>query len=176
MTDDMIRNKREARGAIKLSGGNNQPPLDVDQLKLRDMTSDCAEESSEGGSDTSTVQKLAESLSVIVETLNSALKGKSKRKKKGEKKKSMGPRFLHGQLQGTSQNVAGNRQPWPQPEEARRSIEKPKRNGKGKSKIGKKKKVKSKGNGLTCYVSGGIGHPVKWCPNVRCDTLATSRV
>ena len=85
MTDDMIRNKREARGAIKLSGGNNQPPLDVDQLKLRDVTSDCAEESSERGSDTSTVQKLAESLSVIVETLNSALKGKSKRKKKEKK-------------------------------------------------------------------------------------------
>ena len=36
MIDDMIRDKREARGAIKLSGGGNQPPLDVDQLKLRD--------------------------------------------------------------------------------------------------------------------------------------------
>ena len=92
MIDDMIMNKREARRAIKLSGGNNQPPLDVDQLKLRDMTSDCAEESSERGSDTSTVQKLAESLSVIVETLNSAMKGKSKRKKK-RKKKVNGPKI-----------------------------------------------------------------------------------
>ena len=33
--DDMIRDRREARGAIKLSGGGNQPPPDVDQLKLR---------------------------------------------------------------------------------------------------------------------------------------------
>ena len=85
MIDDMIRDKREARGAIKLSGGGNQPPLDVDQLKLREMTSDFAEESSEGGSDTSSVQKLAESLSAVVETLNSASKGKSKGKgKKGQ--------------------------------------------------------------------------------------------
>ena len=36
MIDDMIRDKREARGAIKLSGGGNQPPPDVDQLKLRE--------------------------------------------------------------------------------------------------------------------------------------------
>ena len=85
MIDDMIRDKREARGAIKLSGGGNQPPPDVDQLKLREMTSDFAEESSEGGSDTSSVQKLAESLSAIVESLNSASKGKGKGKdKKGQ--------------------------------------------------------------------------------------------
>ena len=43
---------------------------DVDWLKLREMTSDFAEEVSEGGSDTSSVEKLAESLSAIVETLN----------------------------------------------------------------------------------------------------------
>ena len=59
MTGDMIRDKSEARGAIKLSGGGNQPPPGVDQLKLREMTSDFAEESSEGGSDTSSGQKLA---------------------------------------------------------------------------------------------------------------------
>ena len=40
--------------------------LDVDQLKLREMTPDFAEESGEGGSDTSSVQKLAESLSSIL--------------------------------------------------------------------------------------------------------------
>ena len=44
MMDDMNRDKREARGAIKLSGGGNQTPPDVDQLKLREMTSDFAEE------------------------------------------------------------------------------------------------------------------------------------
>ena len=81
MIDDMIRDKREARGAIKLSGGGNQPPPDVDQLKLREMTSDFAEESSEGGSDTSSVQKLAESLSAIVESLNCLFKGKGQRKR-----------------------------------------------------------------------------------------------
>ena len=32
----MIRDKGEAMGAIKLSGGGNQPPTDVDQLKLRE--------------------------------------------------------------------------------------------------------------------------------------------
>ena len=49
------------------------------------MTSDFSEESSEGGSYTSSVQKLAESVTVIVETLNSASKGKSTGKgKKGQ--------------------------------------------------------------------------------------------
>ena len=67
MIDDMIRDKREARGAIRLSGGGNQPPTDVDRLKLREVTSVFAEEVSEGGSDTSSVQKLAESRSAIVE-------------------------------------------------------------------------------------------------------------
>ena len=42
MKDDMI--KGEVSGAIKLSGGGNQPPPDVDQLKLREMTLDFAEE------------------------------------------------------------------------------------------------------------------------------------
>ena len=84
---------------------------------------------SEGGSDTSSVPKLAESLSVIVETLNSASKGKSKgRGKKGQwtQESSTG-----GQWQGTSQNVAGNRQPW---KEAGRALERPKEKCKGKGK------------------------------------------
>ena len=80
MIHDMIRDTREARGAIKLSGGGNQLPPDVDLLKLREMTSDFAEEGSKGWSDTSSVQKLAESLSVTIVTLNSASKGKSKGK------------------------------------------------------------------------------------------------
>ena len=77
----MTRDKREARAAIKLSGGGNQPPPDVDQLKLREMTSDFAEEASEGGSDTSSVQKLAESLSVIVETLQLCFERQEQRKR-----------------------------------------------------------------------------------------------
>ena len=76
-----------------MSGGGDQPSSDVDQLKLREMTSDLAEESSGGGSDTSSVQKLAESLSAIVETLNSASKGKSKGK---GKKGPVDPRLLQG--------------------------------------------------------------------------------
>ena len=102
------------RGAIELSGGGNQPPPDVDQLKLREITSDFAEEASEGGSDTSSVQKLAESLSAIVETFNSASKGKSKGK--GKKGQWTQDSSTGGQWQGTSQrqNAAGNRQTWPQ--------------------------------------------------------------
>ena len=53
---NMIRDKGEASGAIKLSGGGSQPPPDVDQLKLRQMTSDFAEESIQGWSDTSSAQ------------------------------------------------------------------------------------------------------------------------
>ena len=163
MIDDMVRDKREARGAIKLSGGGNQPPTDVDQLKLREMTSDFAEESSEGGSDTSSVQKLAESLSAILESLNSASKGKGKGK--GKKGQSAQDSSTGGQWQGTSQNVAGNRQPWPQPKEAGRAIEKPKGKGKGKGKSGGK--AKGKGKGLKCYVCGGIGHPARVVPQRR---------
>ena len=51
MIDDMIRDKRGSEGAIKLTGGGNQPPLDVHQLKLREMMSDSTEELSEGGSE-----------------------------------------------------------------------------------------------------------------------------
>ena len=135
-----------------MSGGGNQPQPDVDQLKLREMTSDFAEESSEGGTDTSFVQKLAESLSVIVETLDSASKGKGI----WAQDSSTG-----GQWQGTSQNVASNLQPWPQPKEAGRAIEKLKGRGKGKGKSGGK--AKGKGKGLKCYVCGGIGHPARLC-------------
>ena len=161
MSDDMTRDKREARGAIKLSGGGNQPPPDVDQLKLREMTSDFAEESSEGGSDTSSVQKLAESLSVIFETLDSASKGTGK-----WKKGSMGQDSpTGGQWQGASQNVAGNLQPWPQPKEAGRAIQKPKGRGKGKGKSGGK--AKGKGKGFKCNVCGGIGHPARLCSSEK---------
>ena len=74
MIDDMIRDKREARGAI-------QPPPDVDQLKLREMTSDFAEESSEGGGDTSSVQKLADSFKCNCRIAQLCFKGKGQRKR-----------------------------------------------------------------------------------------------
>ena len=45
-------------------------------------------------------------------------------------------------------HVAGNRQPWPQPKEAGRAIEKPKGRGKGKS--GGKAKGKGKASNATC--------------------------
>ena len=125
------------------------------------MTSDFAEEASEGGSDTSSVQKLAESLSAIVESLNSVSKGKGTGK--GKKGQWTQDSCTGGQWQGTSQrqNAAGNRQPWPQPKEAGRAIEKPKGKGKGKGWSGGK--AKCKGKGLTCYVCGGIGHPARLC-------------
>ena len=110
----------------------------------------------------SSVQKLAESLSAIVESLNSASKGKGKRKgKKGQWTQESSTR---SQWQGTSQrqNAAGNRQPWPQPKEAGRAIEKPKRKCKGKGRSGGK--AKGKGKGLTCYVCGGIGQPARFVP------------
>ena len=51
---------------------------------------------SEGGSDTSSVQKLVESLSAIVEVLNSAPKGKGKGKgKKGQRTQNL-PRKDNG--------------------------------------------------------------------------------
>ena len=61
--------------------------------------------------------------------------------------------------------MAGNRQPWPQPKEAGRAIEKPKERGKGKGKGQGKSGGKSKGKekGLKCYVCGGIGHPARLC-------------
>ena len=45
MIGAMIRDS-EARGAIKLRGGGKQPPSDVDQSKLREMTSDFAAQAS----------------------------------------------------------------------------------------------------------------------------------
>ena len=154
MIDDMIRDKREVRGAIKLSGVGNQPPLDVEQLKLREMTSHFAEESSEGGSDTSSVKKLAESLSVIVETLNSASKGKSKGK--GKKGQFAQDSSTGGQWQGTSQNAAGNRQPWSQPKEAGRAIESPRGKAKAKAKVEERPKAKEKASSATCAERLGI--------------------
>ena len=44
MINDMNRDRREARGAIKLCGGVNQPPPGVHQLNLREVTSDLAQE------------------------------------------------------------------------------------------------------------------------------------
>ena len=108
------------------------------------MTSDFAEESSEGGSDTSSGQKLAESLSAIVEKLNPASKGQGKGK--GKKGQWAEDSSTGGQWQGTSQNVAGNRQQWPQPKEAGSAIEKAKDKGKGKSGG----KAKGKGKGFNC--------------------------
>ena len=57
--------------------------------------------------------------------------------------------------------MAGKRQPWPQPKEAGRSIEKPKAKGKGRGRSGGK--AKGKGKGLTCYVFGRVGHTARVC-------------
>ena len=55
------------------------------------------------------------------------------------------------------------RQPWPQPEETGRAIEKPKAKGKGKGRSGGK--AKGKGKGLICYVCGGaLDTPARLCP------------
>ena len=88
------------------------------------------------------------SLSAIVETLSSASKGKSKGK--GTKGQWAQDSSTGGQWQGTSQNVVGNRQPWPQPQEAGRAIDKPKEKGKGKGKNGGKVKGWEKASHATC--------------------------
>ena len=104
------------------------------------------------------VQKLAESLSAIVETLNSASKDKSEGK--GKKGQGAQDSSTGGQWQGTSQNVVGNRQPWPQPKEAGRAIEKPK--GKAKAKVEERPKAKERPQMLRV---GEIGHPARLCPS-----------
>ena len=59
--------------------------------------------------------------------------------------------------------MADIRQPWPQPKEARRDIEKPKGKGKGKGKSGGK--AQGKGKGFKCHVCGKIGHPASLLPS-----------
>ena len=117
MIGDMMRDKRETRRAIKLSRGGNQPPPVVDLLKFREMTS---EELSEGGSDTSSVQKIAESLGAIAGALDSATRGEGKGK--GKKGQWTQEASTEGQWQGTSQrqDSVGNRQPWLQPGRSRK--------------------------------------------------------
>ena len=163
MIDDMIRDKREARGAIKLSGGGNQPAPDVDQLKLREMTSDFAEESSEGGIDTSSVQKLAESLSAIVETINSASKGKSKRKRK---KRVSGPRTPPREGSGRE-----HRRMWRAITSRGRSLRKqeeqlkiPRGRAKAKARVEERPKARGRASNSVC-VCEGIGHPARLCPS-----------
>ena len=81
MTDDTTGDKRRARRAIKFGGGG-QSAAGRHQLKVREVTSDFPDEASQGGIDTCSVQKLAQSQSATVETINSAFKGKITRKKK----------------------------------------------------------------------------------------------
>ena len=155
----------ERRGCVQVARGNlfdcnlkggvggawrlgNQPPPNVYQYKLKEMTSDLADEASERGSDTSSVQKLVNSLSATVEKLNSASKGKSRGK---GKKGSADPRIF--QFTSQRQNAASSRLPWPQPEGKKKG---PLQSPKGKGKSGAK--------GLTCYVCEGIQHPRRVVP------------
>ena len=139
----MIRDKKEARGATKLSGGGNQPLPDVDLLKLREM------------------HQLRPKACRIFER---NCRNKVKSKGKGKKGQWTLDSSTGGQWQEASQrqHAAGNRQTWPQSGETGRAIEKPKGKGKGKGKSGGK--AKGKGKGLKCYVCGGIGHPARLCP------------
>ena len=57
--------------------------------------------------------------------------------------------------------MAGNRQPWPQPKEAGRAIEKLKGEGPGQRQ--KWRKGQWQGEKGSHYVCGGIGHPARLC-------------
>ena len=58
MIDVMIRDKRETRGAIKLGGGGDPLPPDVDQLKLREVASKPTGDASEKESEPQFLQEL----------------------------------------------------------------------------------------------------------------------
>ena len=108
----------------------------------------------EGGSDTSSVHKLAESLSVIVETLNSASKGKSKGKdKKGQwaQDSSTG-----GQWQGTSQNVAAIASRGRSLKKQEEPSKSPRRKAKAKAKVEEKPKAKERPQSATCAEGLGV--------------------
>ena len=66
--------------------------------------------------------------------------------------------------------MAGNRQPWWQPEEVGRSIEKTNGKGKGKGRSGGK--AKGKGKGLTCHVYRGLSTPRGCASEARVNDLA----
>ena len=86
----------------------------VDCVGKKSVTSDLADEASEGGSDTSSVQKLAKSLSASVRA-----------------KRDSGTNKLLWAASGQGQNAMGNRLPWLQRKETGRISEKPKGKGKG---------------------------------------------
>ena len=172
MIDDMIRDEREARGAIKLSGGGNQPPPDVDQLKLREMTSDFAEEASEGGKDTSSVQKLAESLSAIVETLNPASKGRAKEKVKTVS----GPKNLPREVSGRAHRRDRMRRATASRGRSLRKQEGPLKNPREKARakagVEERPKAREKASHATC--AEGLGTP-RGCAPVKDGLMTWSR-
>ena len=161
----MIRDKREARAAIKLSDGGNQPPPDVDQLKLREMTSDFAEEASEGGSDTSSVQKLAESLSVIVETLQLCFERQEQRKRQ---KRVSGPKIPPLEVCGRAHRrmwraiVSRGRSQRKQEEPLKAQGERQRQRQRPRQKW---RKGQRQGIWHQMLRVGGIGHPAGLCPS-----------
>ena len=164
MTDDMIRDKREARGVTRFSGAGNQPTPDVDQLKLGEMMSGFAEEASEGGSDTSSVQQHAESLSASVQTFNSASKGRSKGK---GKKGSVDPRSFHGRsVAGHIAETECGGQPPAVAAALRKKEGALKNKGKGKGKERSGGKAKGKGKNM---LRVRRRHPVSLCSSVGWD-------
>ena len=105
------------------------------------MTSDFAEESSEGGSDTSSVQKLAESLSAIVKTLNSASKGKRVNKPRILPREASGRAHRRMLRAIASRGGSPRRQGEP--------LKSPRRKGKAKAKVEERPKAKEKASNAT---------------------------
>ena len=110
----MIRDTREARGAIKFSGGGSQPLPDRDQLRTS-RKSLAKEEATPVPH-----QNPAESLSATIETLSQRVSGT----------KSL-PQVASGRTRRRDRMRTGIRAPWP-PTGTGRAIVCPKEKGKGK--------------------------------------------
>ena len=145
-----------------MGGRGNQPPPNVDQWKLREVTSELADEASEGRSDTSSVLKRS--------TLPRCV-----RANEGEtgtvEPTGFGARPV-AVFVAERQNAMGDRQPWLQPKETGRTSEQPKGKSKGKGGV----KAKGKGKGLCLLPVRSIGRLARLCSSEGFVGDLTTRV
>ena len=121
------------------------------------MTSDFAEEASEGGSDTSSVQKLAESLSATVESLNSVSKGKGT----GKGRRVSGPKILAREVSGRAHRRDRMRRATASRGRSPRKQEGPLKNprGKARAKAGVEERPNAREEASHATCAEGLGTP-----------------